>query len=41
VNVALADEYKTDCVLTVDHRDFRAVRPLSTYTAFRLLPADP
>lgn len=38
--VALADEYRTDCILTIDQRDFRAVRPLTGYDAFRLAPMD-
>lgn len=40
VNVALAQEYRTDCLLTVDERDFRTVRPLTSHTAFRILPQD-
>ncbi|GAA1935223.1 type II toxin-antitoxin system toxin ribonuclease C26 [Streptomyces sodiiphilus] len=40
VNVALAAEYDTDAVLTLDRRDFRAVRPLGRHKAFRLLPDD-
>ncbi|MGP4002445.1 PIN domain-containing protein [Streptomyces sp. 8N706] len=40
VNIALASEYRTDAVLTLDHRDFRAVRPLTPHKAFRLLPDD-
>ncbi|WP_369205329.1 PIN domain-containing protein [Streptomyces sp. PU-14G] len=40
VNVALAAEYETDAVLTLDRRDFRAVRPLSSHKAFRVLPDD-
>lgn len=41
INVVLADRYDTDCVLTLDERHFRAVRPLSgRHAAFRLLPAD-
>jgi len=38
VNVALASEYRTDTILTLDRRDFRAVRPLTPHKAFRLLP---
>jgi len=38
--VVLADRYRTDQLLTLDERHFRAVRPLSGATAFRLLPAD-
>jgi len=40
VNVALAAEFRTDSVLTLDRRDFRAVRPLSLHKAFRVLPDD-
>ena len=29
---------RNDAVLTLDRRDFRAVRPLSSHTAFRVLP---
>ncbi|WP_241838035.1 VapC toxin family PIN domain ribonuclease [Streptomyces sp. CB03234] len=38
VNVALAAEYDTDVVLTLDRQDFRAVRPLGRHKAFRVLP---
>lgn len=40
VSVVLASEYDTDAVLTLDREDFRALRPLSSHTAFRLLPDD-
>jgi uncharacterized protein len=40
VNVVLAAEYETDCVLTLDRRDFRAIRPLTHHPALRLLPDD-
>lgn len=40
VNIALAAEYRTNSVLTLDRRDFRAVRPLTPHKAFRLLPDD-
>lgn len=40
VNVALALEFQTDCLLSLDERDFRAMRPLTAHVAFRLLPAD-
>ncbi|OEV12214.1 putative nucleic acid-binding protein [Streptomyces sp. Amel2xB2] len=40
VNVVLAEEYDTETILTLDRRDFRAVRPLTGHTAFRLLPDD-
>jgi uncharacterized protein len=40
VNVALAARYRTDAVLTLDRRDFRAIRPLTPHKWFRLLPDD-
>lgn len=40
VNVALAAQYRTDAVLTLDRRDFRAMRPLTPHEWFRLLPDD-
>jgi predicted nucleic acid-binding protein len=40
VNVALASIYDTDVILTLDRRDFRAVRPLSQHKAFKILPDD-
>jgi len=40
VNVALAARYRTDAVLTLDRRDFRAMRPLTPHKWFRLLPDD-
>ncbi|OWA11047.1 VapC toxin family PIN domain ribonuclease [Streptomyces sp. CS227] len=40
VNVALAAEYDTDAVLTLDRRDFRAIRPVGRHKCFRLLPDD-
>ena len=40
VTVALAADYRTDTVLTLDRRDFRAVRPLTPHHAFRLFPDD-
>lgn len=39
-NVALASGYDTDAILTLDRRDFRAVRPLGRHKAFRVLPDD-
>ena len=38
--VALAARLGTIAVATLDHRHFRAVRPLTGEAAFRLLPAD-
>jgi predicted nucleic acid-binding protein len=40
VNVILGEMYETECVLTLDRRDFRAMRPLTGHKAFRLLPDD-
>lgn len=40
VNVALAADHRTSTILTLDRRDFRAVRPLTGQAAFRLLPDD-
>ncbi|MFJ3492900.1 PIN domain-containing protein [Streptomyces sp. NPDC086091] len=40
VNVALASDYDTDAILTLDRRDFRAVRPLGRHKSFRVLPDD-
>lgn len=38
ISVALAADYRTDAVLTLDRRDFRALRPLTPHKAFRLYP---
>jgi uncharacterized protein len=40
VNVGLAAQYHTDAILTLDRRDFRAMRPLTAHEWFRLLPDD-
>ncbi|MFD3744453.1 type II toxin-antitoxin system VapC family toxin [Nocardia sp. NPDC058633] len=40
VCVALAAEFDTDAILTLDRRDFRVLRPLNGYPAFRLFPDD-
>lgn len=40
VNVAFAAQFRTNNVLTLDRRDFRALRPLTDDRAFRLLPDD-
>jgi uncharacterized protein len=40
VNVGLAAQYRTDAVLTLDRRDFRAMQPLTSHKWFRLLPDD-
>lgn len=38
VNIALAERYETQEILTLDRRDFRAVAPLTCHKAFRVLP---
>lgn len=41
VGVVLADRYRTDRIVTLDQRDFRAIKPLTRgLDAFRILPAD-
>lgn len=40
VNVVVAETYETETILTLDRRDFRAIRPLAGPPAFRLLPDD-
>lgn len=40
VNVALAERFRTNAVLTLDRRDFRAVRPLTHHESFQVLPDD-
>lgn len=40
MNAALAVDYDTDAVLTLDRRDLRAVGPLGPCKAFRVLPDD-
>lgn len=40
VTVALAADYETDAVLTLDRRDFRALTPLTEHKAFCVLPDD-
>jgi predicted nucleic acid-binding protein len=41
VGVVLADRYRTDLVFTLDQRDYRSIKPLTTaFSAFRILPAD-
>ena len=39
MNVVLARDFRTDVIATLDHRHFRAIRPLAPQSAFRLLPA--
>ena len=41
LNVVLAERHQTNLLLTLDHRDFRTVKPLSPrFAAFQLLPTD-
>ena len=41
VGVVLADRYKTDRILTLDQRDYRAIMPITNgLQSFRILPAD-
>ncbi|MEU3553144.1 PIN domain-containing protein [Streptomyces fragilis] len=40
MNAVMAAEYSTDAILTLDRRHFRALRPLSGHTSFRLWPDD-
>jgi len=40
VNVGLAARYRTDALLTLERRGFRALRPLTPHKWFRLLPDD-
>jgi len=40
VNATLAADYRTDAILTLDRRDFRAIRPLTPHATFRVLPDD-
>ncbi|MDQ0993153.1 PIN domain-containing protein [Streptomyces sp. V3I7] len=40
MNAVMAAEYHTDALLTLDHRHFRKVRPLTGHTAFALWPDD-
>ena len=40
VNVTLAADYRTDAILTLDRRDFRAIWLLTPHKAFRVLPDD-
>jgi predicted nucleic acid-binding protein len=40
VTVAVAEQFRTNVVLTLDRRDFRALTPLTRHHSFRLLPDD-
>ncbi|MEV6139545.1 PIN domain-containing protein [Nocardia sp. NPDC051990] len=40
VIVALAADYETNAVLTLDRRDFRVLTPLTQHRTFRILPDD-
>ncbi|MEU9885473.1 hypothetical protein [Sphaerisporangium sp. NPDC051011] len=40
MNCALAAEFRTDAIFSLDRGHFRAVRPLTSHESFRLLPDD-
>jgi predicted nucleic acid-binding protein len=40
VNVVLAEHYETEVMISLDRRDYRAIRPLNGAPCFRLLPDD-
>jgi predicted nucleic acid-binding protein len=40
MNATLASHFRTDTVFTLDREHFRAIRPLSGHTHFRLFPDD-
>jgi predicted nucleic acid-binding protein len=40
INVALASEFRTDVIATLDRRHFPMIRPLTRHDSFRLLPDD-
>ena len=40
VTVAVAAEYETNAILTLDRRDFRAVTPITDSKSFQVLPDD-
>jgi len=40
VNVAVAAEFRTNIILTLDRRDIRFLRPLTPHESFQLLPDD-
>lgn len=40
MNAVLAREFRTDVIATLDCRHFRMIRPLTSHSAFRLLPDD-
>ncbi|WST31079.1 hypothetical protein OG379_18975 [Streptomyces sp. NBC_01166] len=40
MSVSLAADYDTDAIVTLDRRDFRAVRPPGRPKAFRIVPDD-
>jgi predicted nucleic acid-binding protein len=40
VTVVFAEQFRTNVVLTLDRRDFRALTPLTGHDSFRLLPDD-
>jgi predicted nucleic acid-binding protein len=40
MNVALAAEFRTDALFTLDRERFRAIRPITGHECLRLLPDD-
>ncbi|MDP9849206.1 PIN domain-containing protein [Streptosporangium lutulentum] len=40
MNAALAAEFRTDALFTLDREHFRAIRPITGHECFRLLPDD-
>ena len=41
VGVVVADHFRTDRIFTLDQRDFRVIKPLTTgFDHFTILPAD-
>ncbi|WBB58088.1 PIN domain-containing protein [Streptomyces sp. WMMC500] len=40
MNAALAAEFRTDVLLTLDRKHFRTLRPLTAHGAYRLFPDD-
>jgi predicted nucleic acid-binding protein len=40
MNVVLAREFRTEVMVTLDRKHFRAITPLTGHAAFRLLPDD-
>lgn len=40
MNTVMAREFRTDAIFTIDRRHFRTIRPLTSHSAYRLLPDD-